>query len=105
MKYSMLLLLLAAITISTMAAPPVEEGKNIFSTRCAGCHNVHKTLTGSALAGVDQRHSMEWIIDFVHSSQSMIKKGEKEAVTLFEKFNKIPIPTMPILLMTTSKIL
>ena len=31
-----------------------KEGKTIFSTRCAGCHNVNKTLTGPALAGVDQ---------------------------------------------------
>jgi len=78
-----------------MAAPPIAEGKAIFSTRCAGCHNVNKVVTGPALAGVDQRHSIDWIINFVHSSQTVIKGGDEKAVALFEKFNKIPMPDHP----------
>jgi hypothetical protein len=74
--------------------PPVEEGKSIFLSRCAGCHNVNKILTGPALAGVDERRSLDWIISFVHSSQTMVKKGDKDAVALFEKF-KIPMPDHP----------
>jgi hypothetical protein len=49
-------------------------------------------MTGPALAGVDKRRSMDWIIGFVQSSQTMVKKGDKDAVALFEKFNKIPMP-------------
>ena len=75
-----------------LAAPPTEDGKAIFTTRCAGCHNVNKTLTGPALAGVDQRRSIDWIVNFVQSSQTVIKNGDKDAVALFEKFNKIPMP-------------
>lgn len=74
---------------------PPAEGKAIFMSRCASCHNVNKTLTGPALAGVDERRSIDWIINFVHSSQSMIKKGDKDAVALYEKFNKIPMPDHP----------
>jgi cytochrome c551/c552 len=91
-------ILLAAILFisSTIWAKPTpEEGKTIFSTRCAGCHNVNKTLTGPALAGIDQRRSIEWIVNFVHSSQSMVKSGDKEAVALFEQFNRIPMPDHP----------
>jgi cytochrome c551/c552 len=77
------------------AAPPIEDGKTIFTTRCASCHNVNKVLTGPALAGVHERHSIDWIINFVHSSQTMVKKGDKDAVALFEKFNKIPMPDHP----------
>lgn len=87
--------LLLIVSLQAMAAPPAEEGKSIFSTRCAGCHNVHKVLTGPALAGVDQRRTMDWIINFVQSSQAMVKKGDKDAVALFEKFNKIPMPDHP----------
>lgn len=75
-----------------LAAPPVEEGKSIFMTRCAACHNVNKNLTGPALNGIDKKRSTEWIISFVRSSQTMVKAGEKDAVALFEKFNKIPMP-------------
>jgi cytochrome c2 len=79
-------------TLSVFANPPAEEGRLIFTSRCAGCHNVNKILTGPALGGVDQRRSMDWIINFVHSSQSLIKSGDKDAIALFEKFNKIPMP-------------
>jgi cytochrome c2 len=74
------------------AAPPEQQGKNIFTTRCASCHAVNKQLTGPALAGVEQRHTIDWIINFVHSSQTMVKAGDQQAVALFEKFNKIPMP-------------
>jgi hypothetical protein len=47
------------------------------------------------LAGLDERRSIDWIINFVHSSQSMVKKGDKDAVALFEKFNKVPMPDHP----------
>lgn len=75
-----------------MPLPPVDKGKTIFSTRCAGCRNVNKILTGPALAGVDQRHPMKWIVKFVQSSQTLVKSGDKDAVALFTKFNKISMP-------------
>lgn len=89
-------LLLSVLVIFNAAtfihATPVEEGKSIFTSRCAACHNVNKVMTGPALAGVDGRHSIDWIIKFVHSSQALVKGGDKDAVALFQKFNKIPMP-------------
>lgn len=94
MKAKMSFLVLAIFTglLANAYAPPVEEGKSIFMSRCASCHNVNKVLTGPALAGVHERRSIDWIIQFVNSSQSLIKSGDKDAVAVFEKFNKIPMP-------------
>ena len=75
-----------------MADPPVEEGRIIFKSRCAGCHNVNQVLVGPALAGVDQRRSIDWIVNFVQSSQSVIRKGDRDANALFAKFNNTPMP-------------
>lgn len=86
------LILVALVSISVKANPPVEEGKAIFTSRCASCHNVNKMVVGPALAGVDQRHSIDWIINFVQSSQTVIKSGDKKAAELFAKFNNIPMP-------------
>jgi cytochrome c551/c552 len=83
------------MSIAAVAAPPVEEGKSIFTARCAFCHSIDKTLTGPALAGVDQRRSIDWIVSFVKSSQTLVKSGDKDAVAIFEKFNKIPMPDHP----------
>ena len=93
MKLKLTLLLAAlSVALAMNAAPPVEEGKTIFTTRCAGCHSINKVLTGPALAGVNQRRSIDWIINFVHSSQTVIKGGDKDAVALFKQFNNIPMP-------------
>jgi mono/diheme cytochrome c family protein len=76
-------------------ASPIEEGKLLFTSRCAACHNVNKQLTGPALAGVNERRDIEWIIRFVQSSQSLVKSGDKDAVAVFQQFNKIPMPDHP----------
>jgi cytochrome c551/c552 len=80
------------LILSAAATPPAETGRLIFTSRCAGCHNVNKILTGPALAKVYERHTIDWIVNFVHSSQTVIKGGDKTAVALFEKFNKIQMP-------------
>lgn len=87
--------ILLLLTVAAVAAPPEKEGKAIFNARCASCHSVTKVLTGPALAGVDERRDMNWIINFIHSSQTMVKQGDKQAVALFEQFNKIPMPDHP----------
>lgn len=93
MKIRILLFaLLLTTTFSAVANPPVEEGKAIFSARCASCHNMTKDLTGPALSGIHERRSLDWIVSFVKSSQSLVKAGDKDAVAVFEKFNKIPMP-------------
>lgn len=86
------ILFLMIIFSLTAFADPVESGKTLFTTRCAACHNVNKAILGPALSGVEDRHTIDWIVSFVHSSQTMIKNGNKDAVALFEKFNKVPMP-------------
>ena len=93
MKTRFLIISLLLLTfVQVYAAPPAEEGKTIFAARCASCHNINKVLTGPALAGVHERRSIDWIISFVKSSQTLVKSGDKDAVAVFEKFNKIPMP-------------
>jgi len=91
-KFGILSALFILVAFYSYGAPPVEEGKRIFTSRCAACHNVNKTLTGPALAGVAERRSIDWIISFVQSSQTLVKSGDKDAVAVFEQFNKIPMP-------------
>ena len=96
MKIKIIVFLLGIITVGMNTAvaynPPLEKGKEIFSLRCAACHNVNKQLTGPALAGVHERREFSWIVNFVRSSQKLVKNGDPDAIALFEKFNKIPMP-------------
>jgi cytochrome c551/c552 len=92
MKNKQLLTLLVLLGMTTGLFANPDDGKKIFTTRCAGCHNVNKKLTGPALAGVHERHSIEWIVQFVKSSQAVVKSGDKAAVALFQQFNRIQMP-------------
>lgn len=94
MKIKLLIVALLAVNI-LWANPPLEEGKTLFAARCASCHNVNKALTGPALAGLDERRSMDWIVNFIKSSQAMIKAGDKDAIAVYEQYNKIPMPDHP----------
>jgi mono/diheme cytochrome c family protein len=91
-KSLLLLLIVFSVHQIMIAAPPGDEGKTIFTARCAACHNVNKQVTGPALAGVSERRSIDWIINFVHSSQTMVGKGDATALEVYTKFNKIPMP-------------
>ena len=53
-KIMLMLLVFSAIGVESAFAdnPPLDKGKEIFSVRCAACHNVNKQLTGPALAGL-----------------------------------------------------
>jgi|GEM_PF-555614 cytochrome c2 len=71
------------------------RGKEIFTTRCTACHSIAKDVIGPALKDVDKRRSEEWIISFVHSSQTVIKSGDTAALSLFNSHNKIVMPDHP----------
>ncbi|GAA4312466.1 cytochrome c [Compostibacter hankyongensis] len=83
------LLLTFTAGLTRAGDPSADEGKALFQARCASCHSVNRQLIGPALAGVEQRHSEAWIIQFVKSSQGMVKSGNKEAVTLFNQFQLV----------------
>lgn len=70
----------------------VDAGKEIFTTRCTACHGIGKQVVGPDLKDVENIRSEQWIIDFVHSSQSVIKSGDTAATALFNEFNKTIMP-------------
>jgi len=64
-----LLFTLMALLFSTIifADANTDNGKKFFTSRCNSCHNVNAQLVGPALAKVDERRSLNWIVNFVHS--------------------------------------
>lgn len=72
-----------------------QDGKALFQTNCASCHNPIKDATGPALKGLSDEAGMEWIHAWVKNSGAMIASGDKRAVEVYEKFNKMPMPPFP----------
>lgn len=77
---------------SVFADASIKDGKTIFTTQCTSCHNVNAQVVGPALANVDQRHTVDWIINFVRSPKTFIEKKDKDAIALYNKFNQIIMP-------------
>ena len=73
-------------------ASPGLEGKTIFTERCMVCHKIGTDFTGPELSGVEKRHTIDWIVKFVHGSQNVIKSGDTSAIALFQKFNAVVMP-------------
>jgi cytochrome c oxidase cbb3-type subunit 3 len=69
------------------------DGKAIFEANCKACHSITEDVVGPALKDVDKRRDIKWIKAFVKNSQNVVKSGDKDAVALFEKFNKTPMPS------------
>ena len=88
-------IIILSINNSLQGKDITEQGRNIFKTKCAACHKIGSVFTGPDLTDVDKRRSVDWIIHFVQSSQTVIKRGDKDATTLFAKFNKIQMPDHP----------
>lgn len=85
---------LAVIAITAFSTPVLSQsGEMLFKTKCATCHTLGDgELIGPDLSGVTQRHPENWLMEFIRSSNTMIKKGDAAAVTVFEKYSKKEMP-------------
>lgn len=81
-----LLVLFISCSINGVAAP---DGKALFQSNCASCHNPIKDATGPALQGVESRvPSKEWLYKWVKNSPAVIASGDKYANEVYNKWNK-----------------
>lgn len=95
MKKFIAIFLLTIITVYRVHAQDATAGQAIFSQNCTSCHAVGKQVVGPDLMNVDQQRSQEWIVNFVHSSQTVIKSSDTAAVRLYSEFNKTLMPDHP----------
>ncbi len=66
-----------------------QDGEALFKQNCTACHKLGKKFLGPDLLGVSERRDNKWLVDFIKSSQSMIKAGDPEAVAIFKEFNEV----------------
>src|SRR5690606_5549261 len=76
-------------------AGDIANGTTLYTNFCAVCHAMDRKLTGPALAGVNQRHDQQWLMDWVRDSPGMVASGDPAAVAIYEEYNKSPMPPFP----------
>jgi mono/diheme cytochrome c family protein len=68
-------------------------GSTTFGSLCVACHTIGGgRLVGPDLAGVSDRRSEQWLVDFITSSQTMIQSGDPDAVALSGEYNGMVMP-------------
>jgi len=79
------LILWILVPVASAATGPATT----FSRKCTSCHTFGKgILVGPDLKGVTDRHGREWLISWITSSETLIRKGDRQATALFEKFKQ-----------------
>ncbi|MHC2992423.1 cytochrome c class i [Pontibacter sp. HJ8] len=83
---------LLLMTGAPALAQDAVEGKKIFEGNCAACHSLDAEVVGPALKNVHERRGDEWLLKFITNSQELVASGDKDAVEVYEKFKKMPMP-------------
>ena len=82
---------MASMLISSSANS--QDGASIFKKNCAVCHTIGKgKIVGPDLIGMDKKHDIKWLVKWVKSSQSLVKKNDPKAVQIFNDNNKMIMP-------------
>jgi cytochrome c551/c552 len=73
-----------------------QDGKALFQSNCASCHNPIKVVTGPALKGVTSRVPDQKLLHaWIHNNTAVLASGNKYFNDLYVQFSKTPMNTFP----------
>lgn len=97
MKYYLMKTSIVVILMLAFVCGKANQGQDIFNKACAPCHTVGKgRLVGPDLKNISEKRTRKWLIDFIQSSQSVIKSGDPDAVALYKEYNNMLMPDQPL---------
>ena len=75
-----------------------QDGKALFQSNCASCHNPIKVITGPALKGVTERVPDKKLLhDWIRNNQKVLASGNPYFNGLYNQFNKTAMNLFPTL--------
>jgi mono/diheme cytochrome c family protein len=86
-----------SLGFSAQAEPDLELGKKLYKQNCASCHKLDKKLVGPALAGVSQRRSEQWLIQWIRNNAALRASGDAEANAIFAEYGGSVMTNFPSL--------
>jgi mono/diheme cytochrome c family protein len=95
--YLLTVLAFTTFGFSAHAEADVELGKKLFKQNCASCHKLDKKLVGPALAGVSQRRSETWLIQWIRDNAALRASGDADAIAIFEEYGGSVMTAFPAL--------
>lgn len=84
------------LLLSLSASVNAQDGKVLFTQKCASCHAPNKALIGPALAGVEDRWGDKTkLYAWIHNSSAVVKSGYPRAVEVYNQYNKVQMTSFP----------
>ncbi|KUG07122.1 cytochrome c3 family protein [Solirubrum puertoriconensis] len=77
-------------------AAAISAGDALFKGNCAQCHAINDVVVGPALAGIDQRRPLPWLIKWIQNSSKMVASGDEYAVKIFNEYQKQQMPSFAL---------
>ena len=75
-----------------------QDGKALFQSNCASCHNPYKQLVGPALHGVTERvPDTKLLHEWIRNNTKVLATGNKYFTDRFNEFGKTPMSVFPAL--------
>jgi mono/diheme cytochrome c family protein len=72
----------------------VSAGESLYKNNCVVCHSVGSdVVVGPGMKGVNERRAQPWLISWIRNSQALIATGDKDAVAIYNQFNKQAMPS------------
>ncbi|MBS1604213.1 MAG: c-type cytochrome [Bacteroidetes bacterium] len=73
-----------------------QDGKALFQTNCAQCHNPVRVITGPALKGVTDRVTDRKLLhDWIHNNTKVLASGNTYFTNLYNQYGRAPMNTFP----------
>lgn len=67
----------------TLDIAMAEAGNKVYTVKCGACHKLtDEKLVGPGWKGVTQRHTAEWIMNFITNTDDMLTKDPKAQAML-----------------------
>ncbi|SIT92768.1 quinol:cytochrome c oxidoreductase pentaheme cytochrome subunit [Pontibacter indicus] len=72
----------------------VSAGESLYKNNCVVCHSVGSdVVVGPGMKGVNERRTQPWLLSWIKNSQALIASGDKDAVAIYNQFNKQAMPS------------
>ena len=87
---------ITAFLLFAGGAALAQDGKALFQSNCASCHNPLKVVTGPALKGVSSRVPDKKLLHaWIKNNNAVLASGNKYFVDLYNQYGKTPMNTFP----------
>jgi mono/diheme cytochrome c family protein len=72
----------------------VSAGEALYKNNCVVCHSVGSdVVVGPGMKGINERRAQPWLISWIKNSQALIASGDKDAIAVYNQFNKQAMPS------------